>query len=130
MNRLKSLWNCGNYNKIFEILDNPKRNYEVLFTINIKPRIFKRVGHKLIRLILMTSLESKPKRNLSISIEEIRLHNLKKYGLFIINYDYLYFFSFTRKEFMGTIQNKHISNDTSLFINSVLYMICRQERGK
>lgn len=120
MDRIKSLWNCRNFNKIFEILNNSERNYEVLFTITLNNIIPKRLGSKEIKRLLMY------KRVKRFSIEELRLHKLNRYSSYTINCYHLYHLIFTEEDFIGAAK-VFDGNDNELFINSLFYIIYKQE---
>lgn len=121
MNRIKSLWNCGNFNKIFEILNNLERNHEVLFTITLNNNnTLKRLGLKEIKRLLIH------KRVRRFSIEELRLHKLNRYSSYTINCNHLYHLIFTEKEFIESVRILNGSNN-ALFINSLFYIIYKQE---
>lgn len=121
MNRIKSLWNCGNFNKIFEILNNPERNHEVLFTITLNNNTLKRLGLKEIKRLIY-----KYKQVRRFSIEEPRLHKLNRYSSYTMNYNHLYHLIFTEKEFIESIKILN-GSDNALFINSLFYIIYKQE---
>lgn len=123
MDRIKSLWNCRNFNKIFEILNNSERDHEVLFTITLNNIILKRLGSKEIKRLLMY------KRVKRFSIEELRLHKLNRYSSYTINCYHLYHLIFTKEDFIEAVK-VFDGSDNELFINSLFYIIYKQEDPK